>query len=185
MIDEVYDIFNEQWEKIGTATWTEVHTKFLLHKSSAALVFRDASCREVLLQRRGYNMAQGPGLLTSSAGGHALSGQTSEECMRDELGDELFFGQPLPAVELCLVDVFLNIDCFSAEGVPQNREIISIFEAIYPGPFFYNPEEVAEPPQWIAWDELKKDMEDNPKKYTRLLHEMVQRRDLRTKSELN
>lgn len=72
-------------------------------------------------------------------------------------------------MEIREVDVFLNDD------FPGNREFLHVFEVIYPGPFFHNPAEVAEPPQWIKWNDLKRDLVERPELYTSTLHNLVRR----------
>ncbi len=61
MQDEVYDVFDMQGNKVGTATWTECHSKGLVHRTVSALVFKDDTKREMLIQRRSLQMTQSPG----------------------------------------------------------------------------------------------------------------------------
>ncbi len=48
-MDEIYDVIDKEGNKISTATWTEVHTKGLLHQVAAVLIFKDDSKSEVLI----------------------------------------------------------------------------------------------------------------------------------------
>ena len=105
-------------------------------------------------------MTQDPGLWQHSAGGHIVSGETPEEGVRKEIGEELFAGHPMPDFPIQKVSHFLNHD------MPNNYEILYIFEAVYLGPFFYDTHELAEPPQWIAWKALLEDIDSFPGKYS-------------------
>ena len=100
MVDEVYDVVDELGKKIRTATWTEVHTKGLRHQTVSALIFKDKTKLEVLIQRRSAAMAQDPGVWQHSAGGHVLSEDTKDKGIRKELQEELFAGHTLPKFEI-------------------------------------------------------------------------------------
>jgi isopentenyldiphosphate isomerase len=167
MADEVYDVVDETGNKIGTATWTEVHAKGLLHQCVSALVFKDTTRSETLLQKRSQNMSQNPGLWQHAAGGHVLAGQSVEQGIRTELQEELFAGHELPDFEIKKVGSFFNHD------MPNNKEILNLFEVTYPGPFYFDDKELAEPPTWIRWTDLLKDLKDNPNKYTPVFHTII------------
>lgn len=160
MVDEIYDVFDEKGNKVRTATWTEVHTLGLLHHTASILIFKDASRRELLIQKRSATVAQHAGLLQHSAGGHILAGDSTEKGMRRELQEELFFDHPLPDLSLTKIVTFFNQD------MPTNREFLTLFETIYPGPFFYGPNEVAQPPHWVNWGDLLQDVKKEPDKYS-------------------
>ena len=168
MPDEIYDVFDETGtKKIGEATWTECHTKGLLHKSVSVLIFKDATKRETLLQRRSFKMDQQPGKWQHSAGGHILAGDTVDEGIHKELQEELFFNHPLPPIELKKITTFLNHD------IPNNYELLTLYEAVYHGPFYFDPKEVEEEPRWIGWNELLVDMKNNPEIYTPAFHNIM------------
>ncbi len=160
MTDEIYDVVDKEGNKIGTATWTEVHTKGLLHQTAAVLIFKDDSKNKVLIQKRSASMKQHPNLWHNSAGGHILAGQTPDEAIRQEIQEEIFFNHNLPDLEI------KNICSFYTNDAPMNNEILHLYEAIHPGPFFYDKKEVAEEPRWIKVDDLIRDISSNPEKYT-------------------
>lgn len=160
MESEVYDIFNKSGKRVGKATWEKCHTEGLIHKSACVLVFKDRSRKELLLQRRGRNMTQDPGLYQHSAGGHMFSGESVVKGAARELQEELFSGHKLPKLEIRKVKTFFNRD------LPNNNEIFTIFETFYPGPFFHQPEELEEKPVWVSWEKLLNDVKKNPEKYT-------------------
>lgn len=167
MPDEIYDIVAKNGTKIGTATWTEVHTKGLLHQCASILIFRDKSRNETLIQRRSLRMAQHPGIWQHAAGGHILAGETADEGIRKELQEELFYNHNLPKFKIKKIITFFQND------FPNNRELLTLYEAIYPGPFFHDPKEVAEPPIWITWAELLENIKNNPTQFTPAFHNII------------
>jgi isopentenyldiphosphate isomerase len=160
MADEVYDIFDKEGRVIGTATWSECHRKGLIHQVSSVLVFKDSSKKEILLQKRSDKMNQDPSLLQHSAGGHTISGKTPEEGAEEELREELFRDHELSKLKLTKVCTFFQND------LPNNNEIMNVFEFVYPGPFYFG-KELAEEPVWVKWEDLIKDVEENSQKYTK------------------
>lgn len=167
MPDEIYDVVGEQGQVIRTATWTECHTKGLLHKSCSALIFKDTSKKEILLQRRSEKMKQEPRKWQHSAGGHTLCGDTPEECIKKELQEELFDNHTLPPFEI------KKVTTFRLNDLPNNHELLTLFEVVYPGPFYFGKKEVAEEPRWIKWDDLMQDLQYNPKKYSQAFLDII------------
>lgn len=159
MPDEIYDTFDEEGNHTGTATWTEVHTKGLIHKAAAVLIFKDTARQKVLIQKRSEIMDQDPGKWAHSAGGHLLAGTTPDHGIRREIQEELFEGQSLPDIEVEHLFTF-----FQDEDIPNNREMLHVYRAFYGGPFFQG-KEVAEI-QWVKWDDLIDELENNPEKFT-------------------
>jgi len=167
MPDEIYDVVDKEGNKISTATWTEVHTKGLLHQVASVLIFKDDSKEEVLIQKRSANMKQHPNLWQHSAGGHILTGQTPDEAIRREIQEEIFHNHDLP-------DFKINKVCsFFVNDAPGNNEIMHLYKAVYPGPFFNNPKEVSEEPRWIKVVDLQNDMFRNPSKYSPGSHRIM------------
>ena len=58
ILEEVYDVVDKNGNKIGEATWTQVHTKGLLHQNVHGLVFKDDTRKETLIKKR--SMLQRP-----------------------------------------------------------------------------------------------------------------------------
>ncbi len=160
IFNEVYDVVDTSGNKIGTATWTECHTKGLLHQVVHGLVFKDSSKKEVLIKKRGSKMVQGRGLWEVAVAGHMLAGRTSLQEIRKELQEELFEGHKLPKdLKIKKITKFFNND------VPNKHEIAYLFEIIYPGPFHHQKEEVAGKPTWINFNKLVREMRNNNGRY--------------------
>lgn len=151
IVEELYDVLDSKGNKIGSATWKEIHSRGLLHQVVAALIFKDECRDELLLQRRAYRV-QDPGLWNHSAGGHMASGEMPLEAMLRELQEELFFEHKFPDLAIRSVGFFAHADR------PNNNEILHLFEVFYKGPFYYNKDEVSEEPIWIKWDDLLHDI---------------------------
>ena len=167
MPEGIYDIFNREGEKIRTASWTDCHKKGLIHKTAELILFKDASKRETLIHKRSNETQHSPGEWQHAAGGHITSGDTVEVGMRKEIQEELFHNAHAPDFALREVSTFFNHDLLG------NYEFSTIFEGIYPGPFFPNPEEIIGEPVWIAWDELLRDMRENPSQYSNAFHNVM------------
>jgi isopentenyldiphosphate isomerase len=158
--DEVYDVVDEQGTVLRTATWTECHQQGLLHQTAAVLLFRDETKQEVLIQRRSMQMKQKPGLLQHSASGHILAGDTPEQGARLEVEEELFGDMRMPSLPLRFVTSFFQND------IPNNYEIVYLYETIHSGPFVPSKEEIAGEPFWMRWDALLVHMQTHPEQYT-------------------
>lgn len=163
-MDEIYDVVDEDGNKIREATWTEVHTQGLLHPTVAVLIFKDSSKKEVLLQKRSEKMRQTPGLWQHSAGGHILAGDTPDQAILKEIQEELFFEHALPKLEIKKITTFLQKD------FPNNNEFLNLYETEYAGPFYPDQKEVAEEPVWMKWEELIESLKKDPEKYTPSFH---------------
>jgi isopentenyldiphosphate isomerase len=161
--DEIYDIFDRRGRRIGRATWTDVHAKGLIHRTAAVLVFKDASRRELLVQKRSAHVVQSPNTWVHSAGGHVLAGKTAREGIKDELKEELFARGTLPDIPIRYVTRYFHND------LPNNYEFLSVFEMIYPGPFSFGKKEVAGL-KWMGFGELLADMKQHPKRYAPAFH---------------
>ena len=158
ILEEIYDVVDKNGNKIGKATWTEVHTKGLLHQNVHGIVFKDERRIETLIKKRSANMPQGMGLFEIAVAGHILSGYTPDKAIEKETEEELL-GKVLPkTIKIKQMGSYFNHD------LPNNYEIAYLYEIIYPGPFFASEESDGKA-FWIGWKELLEDMKKNPKKY--------------------
>ena len=158
--DEIYDVVDKNGHQLGTASWTECHTKGLLHQCVHGLIFNNKSREKILIQKRSKNAIQEPNKWEASTAGHLVSGETPEEGILRELEEELFANHKLPnSIKARKITTFLNND------IPNNNELVYLFEIIYQGPFYYQKLDYSRKPLWIDFDRLLKDINKNPAKY--------------------
>ncbi len=162
IIDEIYDVVDKDGNVLGQATWTECHTKGLLHQNVHGLVFKDKNKKTMLIKKRSSSMVQEPSLWEVAVSGHMLTGTTPEDQIRKEFGEELWGLPDIPEkIEFRKVKRFLNHD------IPKNFEVIHLFEIIFPGPFKFISGESEGLPIWVNVEDLLEDMNRNPKKYAK------------------
>lgn len=86
---EIFDIYDEKMNHIGTKERSAVHRDGDWHKTFHAwVIFRNEQGDWIILQKRGANADTFPNLLDISAAGHYAAGETVEDGVR-ELHEEL------------------------------------------------------------------------------------------------
>jgi len=159
-LEEVYDVINDQRDKIGTSTWTEVHTRGLLHQVVHGILFSDNSCTKTLLKKRAKINPQELGKYEIAVAGHVLSGETPKQTIKQETREELFGNKSLPK------NIFIEkITTYLNQDIPNNKEIAHLFKIIHPGPFTIQTSE-ADEIIWIDWKIFLRDLKNNPNMYS-------------------
>lgn len=155
---------DEAGNPIGPLNYSDAHSQGIAHMTAAALLFNKTR-KKILLSLRG-NVTRG-GVWDASAGGHASwltnRAETPDEIIYREGTEELFYENVWPE-ELVLA----RRASFWKQTRPTDREFAYLFDGIYDGPFFPNPEEVSEV-RFFGVDETIRDIENNPERYTRSL----------------
>ena len=136
--EELFPLVDENCNVIGSATRRECHSgSMLLHPVVHLHVFSPDG--ELLLQKRSDDKDIQPGRWDTSVGGHVDLGETIEEALRREAGEELglfgFKAKPLqPYVFQSAVE----------------RELVNPFVAVVPKdyPFKFQREEISEIAFW-------------------------------------
>ncbi|WP_281887436.1 NUDIX domain-containing protein [Paenibacillus sp. YYML68] len=86
---ELFDIYDDRMNRIGTATRTEAHTQGLWHATFQCWLWYEENGEVyVLFQERHPDKDTFPGLLDISCAGHLLAGESPEDGVR-ELEEEL------------------------------------------------------------------------------------------------
>ena len=153
------DVVDEQGRVIGTASFEKCHAEGLLHRGASVWLFRDASCKELLLQKRALSLKVDPGLWGSSASGHLDAGEDYHEAALRELREELFPGAK--------ITISLEPVCtYRTSDRPGNLEFVRVFRGVYPGPFAPDPKEVSEV-RWCRVATLRKDLREHPERFQR------------------
>ncbi len=75
ILEEVYDVVDKSGNKIGEATWTEVHTKGLLHQNVHGILFSDETKKWTYFKKRSENAAEEAGKYEIAVAGHMISGE--------------------------------------------------------------------------------------------------------------
>ena len=89
MSQELFDIYDEHDQKMGTVPRDEVHAKGYLHHSFHCWIARDTpEGRKILFQKRQDSKDTFPGLYDITAAGHLSAGETVEDAVR-EVEEEL------------------------------------------------------------------------------------------------
>lgn len=99
MADELVDIYNDAYEKVGTAMKSEARKKGLWVASIHCWIVRPEKPGYVLFQKRGADKTVFPNALDISAAGHYRSGEDIEDGVREiseEVGLEVAFQDLIP-----------------------------------------------------------------------------------------
>ncbi len=92
MVEDIFDIVDENDNVVSRAPRAEAHAKRLMHRASHVLMFRNGG-REILLQKRSATKDSYPLAYTTSCSGHVDSGEDYDTAvvreMREETGLEV------------------------------------------------------------------------------------------------
>lgn len=93
MVEEIFDVVDENDRVIGQAPRSEVHARGLLHRAASVFVFNRRG--QLLLQKRSATKDEFPGCWTSSASGHLSAGESYDESAPREMWEEIGIDAPL------------------------------------------------------------------------------------------
>jgi isopentenyl-diphosphate Delta-isomerase len=141
---------------LGYGKKMDVHRKGQLHRCFSIVILN--SKNEMLLQKRAAGKYHCPNLWSNACCGHPYPNEDTEVGAHRRLKQEMGFDCPLEKI-----DVFHYRAEFD-NGLIEN-EIDHLFKGKYEGEINFNQEEVGDI-KWISIEELKKDIEENPSKYT-------------------
>ncbi|WP_337104057.1 NUDIX hydrolase [Paenibacillus sp. YIM B09110] len=145
MADELFDIYDEEMNPLGTATRSETHAKGYWHRSIHCwLTRREGDSRFVRFQLRQATKDTNPSCYDITAAGHLSAGETLAEAVR-ELDEELGVQAPLEQL-IPLGQVREQCEGI-VNGVPFiDREVSDVFGLVCVTPLSelrLQPEEVA------------------------------------------
>jgi len=156
MKEERVILVDEQDKEVGTMEKIEAHEKALLHRAFSIFVFNDAG--QMMLQRRALSKYHSPGLWTNTCCSHPRPGESLEEATWRRIVEEMGF-----ACEMHEVFSFIYKAAFD-RGLTEH-ELDHVFMGLHNGDPLINPDEVEEW-KWIDVDDLLKDIDQFPDKYT-------------------
>ena len=149
-------LVNEADEEIGTMEKMEVHRKALLHRAFSVFLFN--SHGEMLLQQRALCKYHSGGLWTNACCSHPRPGEKVESAAlrrtREELGIEPLLNRAFSFTYRADFD----------NGLTEH-EFDHVFVGRYDGELIPDPGEVSNT-CYLGMEEIRKDMENNPAKYT-------------------
>jgi isopentenyl-diphosphate Delta-isomerase len=150
--DELFDVVNERDEVVGQATRAEVHRRKLWHRAVHAWVFNAAG--QVFLQKRSMLKDMAPGRWDSSCSGHLDAGESYDQAIVRELGEEI--GVRLSATP----ERYLREAAIAATG----WEFVWVYRLRHEGPFELHPAEI----EWGEWrqpSEVTASIRQHPDRY--------------------
>ncbi|AOW19927.1 isopentenyl-diphosphate Delta-isomerase [Urechidicola croceus] len=156
MTEEQVILVNENDEQIGLMPKMEAHEKALLHRAFSVFVFNKKG--ELMLQQRAKDKYHSPLLWTNTCCSHQREGETNIVAGKRRLQEEMGF--------VCeLEEVFSFIYKAPFDNGLTEHELDHVMVGSYNQNPNINSSEV-ESYKWMTLEEVKVDMELNPKKYT-------------------
>ncbi|GAB3424553.1 isopentenyl-diphosphate Delta-isomerase [Niabella aquatica] len=149
-------LVNEQDHATGTMEKIEAHEKGLLHRAFSVLLFNDKN--ELLLQQRAWDKYHCGGLWTNTCCSHPYPGEAVLTAAKRRLKEEM-------GIDCGLKKMFDFIYKAEFDNGLTEHELDHVFFGRFSGTPVVNPAEVAGW-QYIAFDDLKKEMAHNPSIYT-------------------
>lgn len=156
MIEEQVILVDENDNQIGVMNKMEAHEKAILHRAFSVFVFNSKG--ELLIQQRAHSKYHSGGEWANTCCSHQRIGETTLEAAHRRLMEEMGFDTPLK-------DVFsFTYKKEFGNGLTEH-EFDHVVFGEYDGAPNMNPDEVANW-KYISMDDLKNDIQENPKHYT-------------------
>jgi len=156
-MEENINLVNNSGDRIGFIGKMDAHIQGKLHEAFSIFVF--SKNNELLLQKRSDGKYHSGGLWSNTCCGHPRVNENLNSAVHRRLNEEMGFDCELREVFSFIYNAKL-----------PNTLIEYEFDHVFIGNFDKteitpNPEEVADY-KWIKLENLKKDLEANPQKYT-------------------
>ncbi len=130
MLEELFELVDEQGRKVGLATRRQCHgNPKLIHQSVHVHVFDPAG--RLFLQKRSAAKDVQPGKWDTAVGGHMQPGETPEQAARREMEEEL-------GIRPDRLDPLYEYFWHS----PIETELVRVYRTISAGPFRLNADEI-------------------------------------------
>ncbi len=156
MIEEQVILVNENDEQIGLMPKMEAHEKAVLHRAFSVFIFNKK--RELLLQQRAADKYHSPNLWTNTCCSHQRNGETNIEAGKRRLQEEMGFSCDIK-------EVFSFIYQAPFDNGLTEHELDHVMVGYFNEDPNINRDEV-ESYHWMTLDNVKKDIELHPEKYT-------------------
>ena len=150
-------LVDDKDKEIGQMEKIEAHYKGALHRAFS--VFLHDGRGNVLLQRRALSKYHSGGLWTNACCSHPRKGETVEQAAHRRLMEELGIDCSVKEVSHFIYRAELDKDMIEHEldHVLTGEIDVKTMD--------FNPEEV-DSIDWLSFEDLKKDIQTNPDKYT-------------------
>lgn len=141
---------------LGEMEKMEAHRKALLHRAFSIFVFNDKN--ELMLQQRAESKYHSPGLWTNTCCSHPRPGESLQDAGHRRLVEEMGFDCRLEKIFDFIYEAELD------KGLTEHEFDHVLFGRYNQNPVI-NPDEVATF-KWMTMDDIARDMEVSPEKYT-------------------
>ncbi len=156
MIEEQVILVNENDEQIGLMPKMEAHEKAVLHRAFSVFIFNTKG--ELLLQQRAAEKYHSPNLWTNTCCSHQRNGETNIEAGKRRLHEEMGFSCDIKEIFSFIYQAPFD------NGLTEHE-----LDHVMVGYFNENPKinkDEVEAYHWMTLDNVKKDIELHPEKYT-------------------
>lgn len=167
-------LVDEKDRATGCMEKIEAHRKALLHRAFSVLIFN--SNGEMLIQQRALDKYHSPGLWTNTCCSHPCPGEKAREGAQRRLKEEM-------GMEEELTFLFKFIYKAPFENGLTEHEMDHVFigrSDILPE---INPSEAAAY-RYMTLEEIRKDMQENPRKYTVWFRILIEKHYMQLSSSL-
>jgi isopentenyl-diphosphate delta-isomerase len=155
-MEERIVLVNTRDTEVGTEEKIKAHREGKLHRAFSVFVFNSRG--EKLLQRRAKTKYHSGGLWTNTCCSHPRPGEPVEEAAHRRLKEEMGFDCELKEVFHFTYRVTVGENLFE-------HEYDHVFVGTFDGEPDPNPEEIDDW-KWIGLEELKREMQEDPDRYT-------------------
>jgi len=156
LMSEDVIIVDENDNEVGVKEKMEAHREGRLHRAFSIFIFNSKG--ELLIQKRSRSKYHSGGLWSNTCCSHPKPGESIGDAAHRRLREEMGF-------DCDLKEVFHFIYRANLNNELTEYELDHVFIGRYDGEVNPNPSEV-EDWKWVNINDLKKDMEQNPNKYT-------------------
>lgn len=163
-MDEII-LVDSNGKETGSGKKTDIHREGKLHRAFSIFVFNSRG--EMLLHRRNSSKYHSGGLWTNACCSHPRKGERLEDAVHRRLREEMGFDTELKEIFSFTYKVKFDNGLFE-------HEYDHVFVGSFDGEPRPDPEEV-EDFMWVSPDEVKRDIQKNPEKYTYWFREAIGR----------
>jgi len=156
MVEEKVILVDKDDHPIGLMAKMEAHEKGLLHRAFSVFVYNREG--QLLLQQRAMSKYHSPGLWTNTCCSHQRHEESNISAGKRRLQEEMGF--------VCeLEELFSFVYKAGFDNGLTEHELDHVMVGYYDADPEINPEEV-ESFKWMGLEDVKRDMENNPDRYT-------------------